>query len=112
MPDLTSPLSTVVSGSTIDDEPPAQVSNLSVDVVVMSLNVTVENSSGALTPASNALDGDPATAWISPGVKPHREEWITVDARLFGDGGPSALAILNNQSRPPLSRRFQNPGRQ
>ncbi len=97
--DLTSPLSTVVSGSTIDDEPPAQVSNLSVDVVVMSLNVTVENSSGALTPASNALDGDPATAWISPGVKPHREEWITVD---LGSSVTVGQVRLQSNNQSPL----------
>ncbi len=85
--------------ATIDELPPAQVSNLNVDVVIMSLNLSVENSSGALTPESNALDGDPATAWISPGVKPHREEWLTVD---LGSVVTVAQVRLQSNNQSPL----------
>ena len=97
--DLKSPLSAVVSGSTKDEVPPALVSNLNVDVVIMSLNLSIENSSGALTPESNALDGDPATAWISPGVKPHREEWITVD---LGSSVTVGQVRLQSNNQSPL----------
>ena len=103
---LMSALSAVVLANTLDKVAPAQVSNLSVGFASTPVSLTVENSSGAISPEVNVLDADPSTSWISPGVRQHRQEWITLDLGAEASLGQVRL-LSNNQSVALFPRSFK-----
>ncbi len=103
---LMSDLSAVVLGSTLDEEAPAQVSNFSVGFASPPVSLAVKNSSGALSPEANVLDADPSTLWISPGVKQHRQEWITLDLGVEVSVGQVRL-LSSNQNVALFPRSFK-----
>ena len=107
-----SPLSNIAELATLDGTPPAGINDLQGisggGVYTEITPLTAANSSGFIPgfAGNKAVDDDESTYWSSPGVKPTRIEYITVNAGSETNVGRVRL-LASNQSPLLFAKSFE-----